>query len=192
MNAFVTAPTTTNTDSITVKLIGQNFTTGDHYYGRPIPLNFFETALACGHEIDVQSLEINGFWFSGNAISGYKEINQFLNTLNDNEYDIEIGVIHAILKETGLTELDDVFEFAQEKVLAHSLNADEFGLSDLRENYGQERSNEELESICQNLSKQQAEQLHIYWNHHQFIDDLFINECKFLTSGKVQVVISNR
>lgn len=192
MNAFVTAPTTTNTDSITVKLIGQNFTTGDQYYGRHIPLNFFETALACGHEIDVQSLEINGFWFSGDAISGYKEINQFLNALNDNEYDIEIGVIHAILKETGLTTLDDVFEFAQEKVLAHSLNADEFGFSDLREDYGQERSNEELESICQNLSKEQAEKLHIYWNHQQFIDDLFINECKFLTSGKVQVVISNR
>jgi len=192
MNAFVSALEITNTDSITVKLVGQNFTTGDQYYGRVIPLNFFETALANGDEIEVQSLEINGFWFSGDAISGYKEINQFLETLNDNEYNIEIGVIHAILKETGLTDLDNVFEYAESSVMAHSLDASEFGMSDLRENYGQERSNEALENINQNLSQSQQEQLALYWNHQQFIDDLFINECKFLSCGKVQVVISNR
>jgi hypothetical protein len=192
MNAFVSALENTNTDSITVKLVGQNFTTGDQYYGRVIPLNFFETALANGDEIEVQSLEINGFWFSGDAISGYKEIHQFLETLNDNEYDIEIGVIHAIMKEAGLTDLDNVFEYAESHVMAHSLDASEFGMSDLRENYGQERSNEALENINQNLSQSQQEQLALYWNHQQFIDDLFINECKFLSCGKVQVVISNR
>ena len=147
MNAYVSTPITTNTESITVKLVGQNFTTGEQYFGRTIPLNFFETAIEKGHEID----------------------------------------IHA-----GLTDLENVFDFAENKVLAYSLNADEFGMSDLRENYGQTRSNEALENICDNLPKAHSEQVCLYWNHQQFIDDLFINECKFLTCGKVQVVISNR
>lgn len=192
MNAYVSTPITTNTESITVKLVGQNFTTGEQYFGRTIPLNFFETAIEKGHEIDIHSLEINGFYFGSSLISGYKEINNFLNMLNNNENEIEIGVIHLILKDAGLTDLENVFDFAENKVLAYSLNADEFGMSDLRENYGQTRSNEALENICDNLPKAHSEQVCLYWNHQQFIDDLFINECKFLTCGKVQVVISNR
>lgn len=173
-------------------MFGQNYTTGEPYFGRTISLDFFETALKNSQEIDVHCLEINGYQFGYSIMSGYKQIDEFLETLNDNEYDIDLGVIHAILKETGLTDIENVFSYAENHVLAHSLNADEFGMSDLREQYGQDRSNEALENICCNLSQAQKEQLHQYWDHQSFIDDLFINECKFITCGKVQVVISNR
>ncbi len=192
MNAFATKLEFENTSEITVKLVGQNFTTGEHYCGRRISLDFFKNALEYGHEIDVNSLEIDGYYFGSNAVSGYKEINQFLEKLNNNEYSVPLGVIQAILKETGLTDLENVFEYAESHVLDHILNADELGMSDLREVYGQQRSNETLDAISENLPKYQQEQITQYWDHQQFIDDLFINECKFISCGKVQVVISNR
>lgn len=191
MNAFVQA-TPQEQQELSLRLVGQNFTTGQSYCRSFIPLDFFAKALENGHEIEIQSLEINGFNFSGNEISGYNELHDFISQLNQDNNSQKVAVFHAVLMEAGLVSLEDLFEFVEKKVLAHSLDSSEFGLSDLREVYGQNRSNEALDQICTRLPSAQAQQLALYWNHQQFVDDLFINDCHFIHRGKVQVILSNR
>lgn len=171
---------------LSVKIIGVNFSGN----GFPAVINadYFRNLK---DEIEIEEISVNGVSFHG--ISGYSKIADLLDALEDDSSTQPLEILAIALKHK-LAEPDQVIEFCDNHLIEYQVY--DASANNLREVLAVNMATEKLESICQNLSKADAEFLHQNFDFNNYQQSLEINDwcyfCETVNGTPYEVVFSNR